>query len=193
MFPHPSQNEIPYLFPTFSRLDGPHSLPILHEIVWNRFTYGEYFKNIWYERTCFFLTIWFCLWSNIPLLIFELSYIFHIFRNMKFPTFSWLFHPFPNPSWLCQPIPYLFKALKKLNLIPDFFKIFPTSVKPDYWYTCLLGMYSACHIITITSTQVFDSELRTQLSMNSDCGIIIFTGTQVFDLKLRTQLGMNSA
>ncbi len=45
-FPHPSQNEIPYIFPTYSWLDNPYSLPILHEIVWNIFTYREYFKTI---------------------------------------------------------------------------------------------------------------------------------------------------
>ncbi len=129
VFPHPSQNEITYLFPTFSWLDGPHSLPILHEIVWNLFTYREYFK-ILDTKGHVFLTIWFCLWSNIPFFVFELSYIFHTFENTKFPTFSWLFDPFPNHSGLCQPIPYLFKALKHLNLIPDFFKIFPTLGNP---------------------------------------------------------------
>ncbi len=127
LFPHPSQNKIPYFF----LADGPHSLPILHEIVWNLFTCREYFK-ILDKRGRFFFTIWFCLWSNIPFFIFELSYIFHTFENMKFPTFSWLFYPFPNPSWLCPQIPYLFRALKNLNLIPDFFKIFPTSGNPVY-------------------------------------------------------------
>ncbi len=83
-----------------------------------------YFK-ILNTRGCFFLTIWFCLWSNVPLFVFEFSYIFHTFENMKFLTFFWLFDRFPNTSRLCQPIPYLFKALKKSNLIPDFFKIFP--------------------------------------------------------------------
>ncbi len=83
------------------------------------------FQNIGYKRTCF-LTIWFCLWSNIPLFVFELSYIFHTFENMKFPTFSWPFDPFPKPSWLCQPIPYLFKALKKLIWFLTFSRFFPT-------------------------------------------------------------------
>ncbi len=60
----------------------------------------------------------------------ELNNIFHAGENINFPTFSWLFEPFPNPSLLCQPIPYLYKALTNLHLIPDFFKIFPTRGNP---------------------------------------------------------------
>ncbi len=124
-------------FPTFSWLNGPHSLPILHEIMWNLFTYREYFK-ILDTRGHGFLKIWFSVWSNIPLFVFELSYIFHSLKNMKFPTFSWLFDPFPNLSWLCQSIPHIFKALQNLNLIPDFFKIFQTNQNPggNLKYVC---------------------------------------------------------
>ncbi len=131
MFPHPSQYEIPYLFPTFSWLDDPHSLPILHEIVWNLFTCREYFEM---------LDMVFCQFSSVygqmyhfllNINEFEL-YIFHTFENMKFSTFSWLFDPFPNLCWLCQPIPYLSKALKYWNLIPDLLKTFPTCENPVY-------------------------------------------------------------
>ncbi len=95
------------------------------------FLLAENISKYWIQEDIFFfLTIWLCLWSNIPLFVFELSYIFHIFENMKFPTFSWLFDPFPNPLWLCKPIPYLFKAFKFFNLIPDFFKIFPPCGNP---------------------------------------------------------------
>ncbi len=109
------------------------------------FTYREYFKILDTRGLFFFLTIWFCLWSNIPLFLFELSYIFHTFENLKFPTFSWLFYPFPNPSWLCQQISYLFKALKNVknvNLIPDFFKIFPTRGNPAFILLCPLPFQS---------------------------------------------------
>ncbi len=84
------------------------------------------FQNIGYKKTFFKQFGSVC--GQISPFVFELSYIFHTLENMKFPTFSWLFDPFPNPFWFCQPIPYVFKALKILNLIPDFFKIFTLPV-----------------------------------------------------------------
>ncbi len=68
---------------------------------------------------------------NIPPFALTNWGIFHTFENMKFPTFYWPFDPFPNPSWLCQPIPYVFKALKIWNMIPDIFNIFPTRGNPE--------------------------------------------------------------
>ncbi len=97
----------------------PYFLPILHEIVWIIFTYREYFK-ILDTRGYSFLTIWLSV----------VKYHIYCFNELSFSTPSWPFDPFTNPSWLCQPIPYFFKALKKWNLIPDFFKIFPTSGNP---------------------------------------------------------------
>ncbi len=118
--------------------------------IWNcvkSFYLQRIFQNIGYKRTWFF--------NNLVLSVFELSYIFHTFENMKFPTFSWLFDPFPNPSWLCQPIPYLFQALKNLNLIPDFFKIFLTRGNPAsnefvyMWYCVFLHMPCYSHVFVI--------------------------------------------
>ncbi len=99
-FIHHTQNEIPYLFPTFSWLYDPYSLPILHEIVWNLFIYREYFK-ILDTRGNSFLTIWFCLWSNIIFIVLmnwvfqrlwkhEISYLFLTFWpiSQPFPTLS---------------------------------------------------------------------------------------------------------
>ncbi len=76
-------------------------------------------SKYWIQEDMFFLTIWFCLWSNIPLFVFELSYIFHTFENMKFPKFSWLLTYFPT--------------------LPDFVSKFPTfqglqKFKPDSWF-----------------------------------------------------------
>ncbi len=104
VFPDPSQNEIPLM------AHIPYQFYMqLCEI----FLLTENISKYWIQED-----------------IFELSYIFHTFENMKFPTFSWLFDPFPNPSWLCQPIPHLCKALNNLNLILNFFKIFPTHGNP---------------------------------------------------------------
>ncbi len=72
---YPSQNDIPYLFPTYSWLDDPYFLPILHEIVWNIFTYREYFK-ILDTRGYGFLTILVLSVVKYPFCFNELSYIF---------------------------------------------------------------------------------------------------------------------
>ncbi len=97
------------------------------------FTYREYFKILETRGHFFFYNLVLSVVKYL-LFVFELSYIFHTFKNMKFPTFSWLFDPFPNPSWLCQPILYLCKALKHFNLIPDFFKSVRTRGNPAYNY-----------------------------------------------------------
>ncbi len=79
-------------------------------------------QNIGYERTWFSNNLVLSVVKYPTFCLNELSYIFHTFENIKFPTFSWLFDSFPNPSWLCQPIPYLFKALNKSDswLFQDF-------------------------------------------------------------------------
>ncbi len=108
VFPHPSQNEIPYLFPTFSWLDDiPYQFYMkLCEI----FLLTENISKYCIQNHMFFFNNLVPSVVKYLLFVFKLSHIFHTFENMKFPTFSWLFDPFPNPSWLCQPIPYLFKA-----------------------------------------------------------------------------------
>ncbi len=68
--------------------------------------------------------------SNVPLFVFELSYIFHTFENMTCPKFSWLFDPLPNLSWLCQPIHYLFEDLNKFNSDSWLFQDFPYLWEP---------------------------------------------------------------
>ncbi len=159
-FPHPSQNEFPFLFPTYSWLDDPYSLPILHEIVWNifYFTYKEYFK-ILDIRGYGFLTISVLSVVKYPIFCFnELSYIFSTPLKTKFPTFSWLFNPFPNLTWLCQPIPYLFKALKNWNLIHDFYMIFITYGNPvhnvtDFYQTGVYHVHRQNQMILSTECQ----------------------------------------
>ncbi len=114
-----------------------------------------------------FLTIWFCLWSNIPHFVFELSYIFYTFENMKFPTFSWLFDPFHNPPWLCQTILYLFKTVIFLKSDSLIFQDFP------YLWT-LMTMYllptdilwlklSNCNVQTVSKDDKIQLYLRYML------------------------------
>lgn len=49
--------------------------------------------------------------------------------NMKIPTFSWFFHFLTLPEHASH-FPYLFNAVTFWNLIPGFFKIFPTCRNP---------------------------------------------------------------
>ncbi len=104
-FPHHIQNEIPNLFSTFSWLYDPYSLPILHEIVWNHFTYREYFK-ILDTRGYNFLTILFCLCSNIIFIILmnwffqqlwkqEILYLFLSFWPISQPFLTLLTNSLP--------------------------------------------------------------------------------------------------
>ncbi len=124
--PYPKWNSLP-----FPWLYDQYSLPILHEIVWNLFTYDQYFKIldtrgydqyslpilqeiVWNLFTCdqyfkildtrgySFLTIWFCLWPNI---------IFIVLMN-------WVF----QHLWKHK-IPHL---LTHFPTLPDFVSQFPT-------------------------------------------------------------------
>ncbi len=128
VFSNPSQNEIPYLFlilwPTFPT-----------NFTWNcvkSFYLQRIFQNIGYERTCFFFNNLVLSVVKYPFFFFELSYIFHNFENMKFPTFPDFFYPFPN-SWLCWPIPYLFNALKSFKCDSWLFQDVPYPWEPWYY------------------------------------------------------------
>ncbi len=119
---HQCSHTLPRMkFPTISWLDGPHSLPILYEIVWNIFTYREYFKILDTRVHGLFNNLALCV-VKYPPFCFWIGLYFPHLRKHEIPYISWLFDPFPNPSWLCQPIPYLFKALKKSDswLFQDF-------------------------------------------------------------------------
>ncbi len=76
-----------------------------------------------------FLTIWFCLWSNI-IFIFLMNRVFQHFWKHEIPHLFRTFWPNYQPFPTLSANSLLFKALKKWNLIPDFFKIFPTSGNP---------------------------------------------------------------
>ncbi len=85
VFPHPSQNIIPYFFLTWS----PTFPTNFTWNCWNLFTYREYFK-ILDMRGHGFLTIWFYLWSNIPLYVLMNWVIFSTHSK------TWNFLPFPD-------------------------------------------------------------------------------------------------
>ncbi len=87
VFPHPSQNEILYRFPTFPDLMAhiPYQFYMkLCEI----FLLTEKILKILDMRGHVFFYILDLSVIKYPLFVFELSYIFHTFENMKFPTFS---------------------------------------------------------------------------------------------------------
>ncbi len=124
--PFPEWNSLPFpyffltLWPTFPT-----------NFTWNcvkSFYLQRIFRNIGYERT-------FIFFNNLVLSVVKYPpfcfWIFHNFENLKFPTFSWPFDPFPNPSWLCQPIPYLFKTLNFLIWFQSFSR-FSLPVEPIY-------------------------------------------------------------
>ncbi len=125
---HHSINEIPYLFPTFSWLDDPYSLPILHEIVWNLFTNREYFKIL--DTGGFsFLTIWFCPWLNIVFIILTNWFFQHLWKHeipYLFLTFWLISQPFLTLS--ANSIPFL--GLKKLKSDSRLFQDFPYPWEP---------------------------------------------------------------
>ncbi len=110
-------------FPTFSWLDGPHFLPILHEIVWNLFTYREYFK-ILDTRGHVFLKQFGSVCSQTSLLLFLNWDIFSTpsktWNSLHFPDFS----PISQPFLTLSANSLRFQGLKKY-LISDFLKIFP--------------------------------------------------------------------
>ncbi len=118
-------------FPTFSWLYDPYSLPILHEIVWNLFTYREYFK-ILNTRGYSFLTIWFYLWSNIMFIVLMNCVFQHIWKH-EIPYFFltlWpISHPFPTLSANSLP----FQGLKKMISDSWLFQYFPYQ-----WESCII-------------------------------------------------------
>ncbi len=131
VFPHPPQNEIPYVFPTFSRLYGPHSLPILYEIVWNHFYLQRIYQNIGYERTWFSNNLVLSVVTYHTFCFKELSYIFHTFENMKFPKlfFYFLTHSQPFLTLSANSLP--FQGLKKFKTDSWLFQDFAY-----LWETC---------------------------------------------------------
>ncbi len=110
-FPHHTQNEIPYFFLTLWPI-FPTNFAYLQRI----------FQNIGYKRLQF---------SN-NLVLSVVKYHIYCFNELSFstPLKPWNSLPFPDLWPISQPFltlsanSLLFKALKKWNLIPDFFKIF---------------------------------------------------------------------
>ncbi len=109
--PHHTLNDILYLFPTFSWLYDPHFLPILHKIVWNRFTYREYIK-ILDTRGYSFLTIWFCLWSNIMFIVL-MNWVFQHLWKHEIPYLFLTFWPISQPFLTLSANSLPFQGLKK--------------------------------------------------------------------------------
>ncbi len=124
-FPEWNYLPIPYFFLTWWS-----TFPT--NFTWNcmkSFYLQRIFQNIGYERTCFFNNLVLSV-VKYPLFCFWIELYFPHLRKHKIPYIFLTFWPISQPFRICQPIPYLFKALKNLNLIPDFFKIFPTLGNP---------------------------------------------------------------
>ncbi len=101
-------------FPTFSLLfswlDGPHSLPILHEIVWNLFIYREYFK-ILDTRGRFFKN----------------NFVVSVVKYPPSLFLNWVIFSPPSETWNSLHFPDFFTHFP---ILPDFVSQFPTRVPP---------------------------------------------------------------
>ncbi len=101
--------KFPTLFPTISWLNGPHSLPILHEIVWNHFNYREYFKILDTWGHVFF--------NNLVLSVIKYPFLFLICVIFSTPSKTWNFLHFPD-------------LLIHFSTFTDFVNQFPTFSRP---------------------------------------------------------------
>ncbi len=123
--PYPKWNSLP-----FPWLYDPYSLPIVHEIVWNLFNYREYVK-ILDTRGYSFLTIWFCLWSNIIFIILMNRFFQHLWKHeipYLFLTFWHISQPFLTLSANSLP----FQGLKKMKFDSLLFQDFPYQWEPCF-------------------------------------------------------------
>ncbi len=112
VFPHPSLNEIPYLFPDLIA-------HIPYYFYMKSFYLQRIFQNIGYAETYFILTIWIFLWS----------YSSFLFLN-------WVIFSTPSKTWNSLHFP---DFLTHIPTLPDFVSQFPTfsgsskKKKSDSW------------------------------------------------------------
>ncbi len=130
-------------FPTFSLLfpDLMAHIPCqFYTKLCEIFLLTENISKYWIREDMFFLTIWFCLWSNIPLFCFWIEIYFPHIRKHEIPyifqTFWPISHPFltlsanslpfqcrtkfKSDSWLFQDFPYPWEPWRQEWSSPDF-------------------------------------------------------------------------